>query len=222
MKISEVYDRYLLKVEKNSTNDNISTDKQRFLELFNIYSIVFTEYIYGLKNEESMRYIQNLLVKELNINKGNKHKDHYSFLLPENYLLYSSAFALGSKGECENRRIDLPIEVLDIEKDLYYNDSNTSPSFEYRESFITIASNNINVFYTDFSVNSLILSYYRYPKKYTLTDPNNPESDFEDEEVKDFDEKSINKILSATASGFDINNNSERWQLHNIFAKKSL
>ena len=112
--------------------------------------------------------------------------------------------------------------MLDIEKDLYYNDSNTSPSFEYRESFITIASNNVNVFYTDFSVNSLILSYYRYPKKYTLTDPNNPESDFEDEEVKDFDEKSINKILSATASGFDINNNSERWQLHNIFAKKSL
>jgi len=222
MKISEVYDRYLLKVEKNSTNDNISTDKQRFLELFNMYSISFTEYIYGLKNEESMRYIQNLLVKELNINKGKKEIDHFSFELPKDYLLYSSAFALGSKGECLNRKIDLPLEVLDIEKDLYYNDSNTSPSFEYRESFITIGSNSVNVFYTDFTVNSLILSYYRYPTKHSLTDPNNPESDFDDNQEVDFDEKAINRILSATASGFDINNNSERWQIHNIFAKKSL
>ena len=222
MKISEVYDRYLLKVEKNSTNDNISTDKQRILELFNMYSISFTEYIYGLKNEESMRYIQNLLVKELNINKGKKEMDHFSFKLPKDYLLYSSAFALGSKGECLNRKIDLPLEVLDIEKDLYYNDSNTSPSFEYRESFITIGSNSVNVFYTDFTVNSLILSYYRYPTKHSLTDPNNPESDFDDNQEVDFDEKAINRILSATASGFDINNNSERWQIHNIFAKKSL
>ena len=49
-----------------------------------------------------------------------------------------------------------------------------------------------------------------------------PESDFDDNQEVDFDEKAINRILSATASGFDINNNSERWQIHNIFAKKSL
>ena len=37
MKASEIYDRYILKAEKNSINDNISTDRQRFIEIYNEY-----------------------------------------------------------------------------------------------------------------------------------------------------------------------------------------
>ena len=89
-------------------------------------------------------------------------------------------------------------------------------------SYIQDNTGGLAIFYTDFSVDSTIISYYRYPKKLTLTDPNNPESQFDDSFEADFDEKSINKIISATVSGFDINNNSERWQLNNVFAKKNL
>ena len=105
---------------------------------------------------------------------------------------------------------------------MYLADENTKPSFEYRESFYTIASGNINVYYTDFDIDSTILSYYRYPKKIRLINPENPESDFDDSFDVDFDEKSINKIISATVAGFDMNNNSDRWQMNNIFAKKDL
>ena len=36
---SQLYDRYILKAEKNSVNDNISTDRQRFVEIYNEYQI---------------------------------------------------------------------------------------------------------------------------------------------------------------------------------------
>lgn len=222
MKASQVYDKYILKSEKNAINDNISTDKQRFVEQYNEWQIRFSEYIYDSKNEDDFRYIQSLLVLNHNIKDSNKYKEFYSFKLPENYFDLSSAYVLGSKGNCNNKKIDLPIEVNDINKDFHLSDEFTKPSFEYRESIFTIANNNVNVYYTDFTITSLILSYYRYPKKLRLQNPENPESDFDDSFDVDFDDKAINKIISATVSGFDINNNSDRWQINNMFSKKDL
>ena len=222
MNTSEAYDRYLIKTEKNSTNDNISTDKQRFVEQYNEYQIRFLEYFYDRKNTDDFRYIESLLIPAKRLDKSDRKSEYYSFNLPNNYFNLSSVYALGSKGNCKNKKIDLLIELNDINKDFYLSDEFSRPSFEYRESLYTIASNNVNVYYTDFNIDSLILSYYRYPKKLRLQNPDNPESYFDDSFELDFDEKSINRIISATAGGFDINNNSDRWQLHNNFSKKDL
>ena len=62
MKTSEAYDRYILKSEKNGTNDNVSTDRQRFVESYNEWQIRYTEYMYDLKNEDDFRYIESLLI----------------------------------------------------------------------------------------------------------------------------------------------------------------
>lgn len=222
MKASELYDRYILKAEKNGVNDNISTDKRRFVENYNEFAIRYTEYVYDLKNEDDFRYIESLLVRDKIIKDFVKGKETFSFKLPDNYFDLSSVYALGSKGSCKNKKIDLPIEARDIEVGLYMMDENTKPSFEYRESFYTIGGGAVNVYYSDFSIDSISLSYYRYPKKIRLQNPDNPESDFDDSFDVDFDEKSINKIISAAVSGFDINNNSERYQIQNHFAKNDL
>ena len=222
MKTSELYDRYILKSEKNSTNDGISTDRQRFVELYNEWQIRFLEYYYDLKNEDDFRYIESLLILDHKIKDSKKSREFYSFELPNNYFDLSSVYALGSKGNCKNKKIDLLIEVNDINKDIYLSDENTKPSFEYRESIYTVASKNVNVYYDDFHIDSLILSYYRYPKKLRLQNPDNPESDFDDSFDIDFDDKSINRIISATVGGFDVNNKSDRWQLNNNFSKKDL
>lgn len=222
MKTSEAYDRYILKAEKNAVNDGISTDKRRFIELYNEFQIRYFEYIYDKKNEDDFRYIESLLIPEFKISNPTKSKETYSFKLPDNYLDFSSVYALGSKGSCINKRIDLPKEINDIDKSVFMIDADTMPHFGYRESFYTIGSGNVNVFYTDFSLETLYLSYYRYPKKLKLLNPNNPESDFDDSFDIDFDDKSINKIISAAVSGFDVNNNSERWQINNLFAKQDI
>lgn len=222
MTASEAYDKYIIKVEKNSTNDNISTDRQRFAEIYNEFQIRFVEYIYDSKNEDDFRYIESLLVLNKKLTEYSKHKDFNSFKLPKDYFDYSSAYALGSKGNCKNKKIELPIEINDINRTHYLTDENTKPSFEYRESLYMIGSNSINVFFSDFDINSVMLSYYRYPRQILLENPNNPESNFDDTYTLDFDDKAINRIISAAASGFDINNGSERWQINNLFAKKDL
>jgi hypothetical protein len=222
MKTSQVYDRYIIKAEKNGTNDNISTDKMRFVETCNEYYLRYFDYIYDSKNEDDFRNIQSLLIPNKKIEKSKKERDFYSFDLPDNYLNLSSVFALGSKGNCKNKQIDLLYEINDIERAYYLSDDFTSPSFEYREAPYMIGADAINVFYTDFSIDSIYLSYYRLPKKLRLQNPDNPESDFDDSFDVDFDENAINKIISASVAGFDLNNNSERAALNNAFAKQDL
>lgn len=222
MKASEVYDRFIIKSEKNGTNDNVSTDRLRFIENINEYYIRYSEFIYDSKNEDDFRNIQSLLIKNKKIEKSKKEKDFYAFDLPDNYFDFSSAFALGSKGNCNEQKIDLIYEIKDIERSNYLVDEFVNPSFEYRESPYMIGGNAINVFYTDFTIDSIYLSYYRYPLKLRLQNPDNPESDFDDSFDIDFDEKSINKIISAAVAGFDLNNNSDRWALNNAFSKKDL
>ena len=106
MKAIEAYDRYILKSEKNSTNDYISTDKMRFAEAYNEWQIRFTEYIYDMKNEDDFRYIESLLVKEHKLINKIKDRESFSFDLPDNYFDLSSVYALGSKGKCKNKKID--------------------------------------------------------------------------------------------------------------------
>lgn len=222
MNTSDVYDRFILKAEKNSVNDGISTDKRRFVELYNEYQIRYLEYIYDKKNEDDFRYIESLLVKNKKLIDSKVDTEMTSFELPKNYFDFSSAYALGSKGSCLNKKIDLFYEIKDIERNFYVADEFTKPSFEYREAPYMIGGGDVNVFHGDMSINSLILSFYRYPHSLRLQNPDNPESEFDDNIELDFDEKSINKIVTAAVSGFDINNNSERWQINNVFAKKDL
>lgn len=218
MKASEAYEKYIVKSEKNSTNDGLSTDKGRFVILFNEYQNRFVEYTYEKKNEDDIRYIQKLLVEPQPLQYKTKNKNYYSFELPEDYFDFSNVYSKASKGNCVNKSMDL-FEIKDSSRNLILSDEFTSPSFEYRESPFIISNDEIKVFVTDFQVDSVILSYYRYPKQIKLSNPNNPESPLDDSYDLDFDDKVIDRIISASVGGFDINNNSERWQLHNMSSK---
>lgn len=222
MKASEAYERYLIKSEKNSINDGLSTDKGRFVILYNEHQNRFVEYIYEKKNEDDIRYIQSLLVESFPIKNSGKIDDFYLFNLPKDYFDLASVYAKGSKDHCVNKKIRLFDEIKDFNRNHILSDEYTSPSFEYREAPYLIANNNVKVFTSDFKIDSIVLSYYRYPIQIKLLDSNNPESNFDDSFDLDFDDKVINRIISASVGGFDINNNSERWQLHNLSAKTEL
>lgn len=221
MKASEAYEKYLIKSEKNSINDGLSTDKGRFVILYNEFSNRFTEYTYEKKNEDDIRYIQSLLIESPPIKFKTKENNNYLFELPKDYFDFSNVYGKASKNKCINKSIDL-YEMKDFNRNYILSDEFTSPSFEYREAPFTFSDNHIKVFTSDFTIDSIILSYYRYPKKIRLLNPDNPESDFDDSFELDFDDKVVDRIISAAVGGFDINNNSERWQLHNLSSKTEL
>lgn len=213
MTATQAYDKYLIKAEKNSVNDGISTDKGRFVILYNEHQNRFIENIYERKGNEDIRYIQALLVESKPIKNSGKKNNYYKFELPVDYFNFSNVYAKATKKTCVNKQIDL-YEIKDTSRNYILSDEFTSPSFEYREAPFTFSDNMIKVFTSDFEVDSIILSYYRYPKQITQVDPENPESELDDSFELDFDDKVIDRIISDTVSGFDINNNSERFQLH--------
>ena len=221
MRASEAYEKYLIKSEKNSINDGLSTDKGRFVILYNEFENRFIEYTYEKKNEDDLRYIQSLLVESAPIKFKTKKNNHYLFELPKDYFDFSNVYGKASKNKCINKSIDL-YEMKDFDRNYILSDEFTSPSFEYREAPFTFSDNHIKVFTSDFIVDSVILSYYRYPKQIRLLNPDNPESQLDDSFELDFDDKVIDRIISAAVGGFDINNNSERWQLHNLSSKTEL
>ena len=221
MTASEAYEKFLIKSEKNSVNDGLSTDKGRFVKIYNEYQNRFVEYTYEKKNEDDLRYIQSLLIESNNIQKKGKEKNYYYFELPKDYFDLSTVYGKGSKNKCVNKHIDL-FEIKDFDRNQVLSDEFTSPSFEYREAPYIISDNTIKTFVTDFSVDDIVLSYYRYPKQITQLDPDNPESQLDDSFKLDFDDKVIDRIISATVGGFDLNNNSDRWQLHNVTSKTEL
>lgn len=222
MVASQAYDKFILKSERNSTNDNVSTDPQRFVELYNEAQIRFTEHFYNRKADDDLRYIQSLLVLDKRLAQFKKSRENYSFELPGNYFDFSSAYALGSRGDCENQKLTLIREVDDFNRPLYMTDEFVKPDFNYRETIYNIGGGNINVFYDKFNIDAVIISYYRYPRPLRLQNPDNPESPLDDSFQLDFDDKVINRIISAAVSGHDLNNSSERWQLNNAMSKVDL
>lgn len=220
MKPSEAYEKYLVKSEKNGTNDGLSTDKGRFILLYNEFQNRFTEFIYERKNEDDLRQIQTLLVNDKKI-VGSRNGDHFLFPLYFDYFEHSSLSVFGSKDTCTKKPFEVLTEIKDLEKDKYLSSPNYIPSFEYRETLYSFTSDNVKVYTTDFDIPYILHTYYRYPKKIQLIDQYNPESDFIETEL-DFDDKVIDRIISASVGGFFLNDSSEAWQLHNLQSKTEI
>lgn len=219
-KIELAYESYLLKVEKNAVNDGISTSRDRFVIAFNEAQNKFTEFTLQNRKVDDVRYIEHLLILDKKILTSSKTSDHYNFPLPKDYLDIATVRGLGSQDTCKGQKLDL-FEVQTENLPDILNDEDNKPSFKWREAPYTIASNLVNV-YTDntFSVDEILLSYYRYPTQIALIDPYNPESNFDETIVIDWDAKSLDRIISLTAGEFDMNINNPRFQLQNTRAQK--
>lgn len=215
MVASEAYRRFIIKSEENSTNDVVTVSKDRFVELMNEAYIRRIEYIYEHKNDDELRAIQSLLVDDKPLTESVKHADHQNFKLPTDFLLFSNVWGLASKGECYNQKLDL-FEIKDLDRNVLLNDEFHSPSFLYREAPYNFSSNNLRVFTTDFTIDKVYLSYYRYPRKLRLINPNNPESPLDDSFQLDLDEKEINRIITLAVKEFDINNSNQRFEINQL------
>lgn len=215
MKASEVYTRYIIKAEENGTNDVVTVSKDRFVQTINEAYIRITEYFYEKKNDDDFRYLQPLLVDDKPIQKSSKHSDHIIFDLPDDYLNFSNVWGVGSNKTCSNQKFDL-FEIKDLDRNVILNDEFNSPSFKYREAPFNFANNTIRVFVDGFSIDKIYLSYYRYPRKLQLIDPENPESQLDDSYELDYDEKVINRIVDLALKEFDTNNSNERFQVNQM------
>lgn len=211
MTTKQFYESFIIKINESATTDNLSCDKGRFVVLANNVTNRLIESFLDRRFEDDIRYIQKILVDDYKVSSSTFHLDHQDFPLPENYFDFSNAYALASKGECKKQKIDL-FEIKDENRNNIMTDEFSKPSFKFREAPFNIASDKIKVYTAkDFSVDDLILSYYRYPVQIGLVNPEDPESDFNNKNPE-FDDKFMNRVISLCASEFYLNTDDGKFQ----------
>jgi len=215
--IEEVKERYLIKAEKNGTNDNIATDNYRFCLNFNESQNKFLTLHLQNRGIDDVRYIQNFLVLDKKIPPLNTSEDKVNFKLPENYFDLSSARAKAKTESCTDL-IDLFEIQTENLNEIMFNEF-LKPSFAWREAPYTVNSNNLSIYTDNFKIENLLLNYYRYPNQIKLVDSENPESGFDNIQIE-WDDKSLDDIISLMVFNFDINEGSPRYQLQTLRIQK--
>jgi hypothetical protein len=216
--IEQARERYLTKAEKNGTNDGITTDNYRFCLLFNEAQNKFITLHLQNRGIDDVRYIQKFLVLDKKIPYTSITEDKYDFNLPEDYFDYSDVRAIATKGGCTRKISCVEIQTENL-NEILQSEFN-KPSFEYEETVCTVNSDKLSIYTDGFTVSNILLNYYRYPNQIKLIEEENPESDFDNSLPIEWDDKSLDDIISLMVFNFDINENNPRYQLQSIRAQK--
>jgi len=201
MTIEQAYITFLQEVNRNSTEDNIDVDKSRFVLMFNKIQGKFVEWVLEKRNEDELRDIQNLLVLDKPLANGIENENHKDFPLPDNYFDHSSLQVFGSKASCKDKKI-FSFEVKNDNVDEYLADCFNEPSFEYRETFYTLSSNTVSIYFSKFDITIAKLSYYRYPVQVDIDGYINLDNNQSTNIDPEFSDRTVNRIITAMSKDF--------------------
>lgn len=215
--IEAAKERYRIKAEKNGTNDNITTDNYRFCLNFNESQNKFLTLALQNRGVDDIRYIQKFLILDKSIPPKNTSENKVNFPLPEDYFDLSSARAKAQSEGCQDLLELVEIQTENI-NEIMFNEY-LKPSFNWREAPYTVNSDSLSIYIDDFTIDSLLLNYYRYPNQIKLQDIEDPESAFADIEIE-WDDKSLDDIISIMVANLDMNENNPRFQINTMRAQK--
>jgi hypothetical protein len=218
MTIEQAKERYLIKSEKNGTNDGITVDNLRFCLIFNESQEKFMTLHLQNRGIDDVRYIQKFLVLDKKIPYTSKTQDKYNFKLPSDYFDLADVRAKAKKENCEDTMYLFEIQTENLSEIL--QDEFNKPSFEWREAPYTVNSDMLSIYTDNFSIQTILLNYYRYPNQIRLIDEENPESGFDESLPIEWDDKSLNDIISLMVANLDMNENNPRFQTNIIRTQK--
>lgn len=160
MTSTETYKRFELKLNSLANSDNVDISPGEYVLIYNEQQTKWYESKFRGRRTD----VQLLAERDLPLTLVTTTDDFVEYSLPTNYLEYISTYCKTSRGICTDRRMRT-FPVIDLSnKELYLRDDYNKPSFDYSETFTTIASDKMQVYKTDFSIDSVFLTYYRFPK----------------------------------------------------------
>lgn len=205
MKIEEAYIRFVDIVNRNMTNNNVNVDKIRFIFLFNSASIKYLSWILEKRNEDDIRQIAPFLILDSELKVSDKQFQFNKYELPKDYFDLANVSVFATKGSCVNQKL-FTFEVKSEDTEELLSDENNKPSFDYRETFYLTASNELVVYKEKFDIESVLLAYYRYPKKVDIEGYFKEDGTASVNVDPEFSERAIEKILLIMAKDFTATN----------------
>lgn len=213
MTIQEAYIQFLNLVNRNATNNRTNVDKPRFVLLFNDIQNRYVEWMLDKRNEDSIRNIQKILVKDLKLSLIDSKENISRYALPTNYFDFANISASAKTDCCEEDNILLyEVKSEDVEEKLV--DTNHQPSFPWRESFYHLAEDSVVLYKKEFEYKNVLLSYYRYPVQIDIEGYFNLDKSASVSIDPEFDDKVVKRILLAMAKEFSaINSETQEYQM---------
>lgn len=212
MTIQETYIEFLSMVNRNATNNRTNVDKPRFVMLYNRIQNKYVEWVLEKRNEDAIRDIQKILVKNFPVTQVESKETYTKYGLPSNYFNFSNITAKANSECCDpDNMLLFEVKSEDVEEKLV--DTNNEPSFPYRESFYHFSEDSVVLYKKDFEYSEVLLTYYRYPIQVDISGyifQGNPSVDIDPE----FDDKVVERILIAMSKEFSaINTDTAEYQL---------
>jgi len=202
------------RLNKLASDDYDNVQDWQIVEAFNKGSVDWSRrQLHGSNSkqtgdEQTKRRIDDLqiLLREFDLNMVKKDLYYGSANFPLNYFEYKRVSFKGKTKCCEsNKFVVYLVEEANI--DLYLKDPNLKPSFDWGETFITMANNEIKIYTNnEFEVIDAKLQYYKQPTRIEFQGITNPytglvstvdvESEFKDDIVELLIDECV-KILSG-------------------------
>lgn len=215
MTILETYKRFQLKVNSLTNSDNVDISPGEFILIYNEQQNKWYESKFkGRSTKFVIDDVQTLASRDAPLTQVGTNADYLEYDLPDDYLDYINSHAIAERvitwqdSSCKTqtqtctRRMRC-FQVMLPNKELYLRDQYNNPSFDASETFITVSSDKLQVYKTDFSLSSVFLTYYRYPKAvdiagYTKIDQT-PSTNIDPELVDEY----VNEIIDWCATEVD-------------------
>jgi hypothetical protein len=159
MTSEQLYLEFKILLNKNGRFTNVDYPKSNFVVLFNReQERWYSQTISKKKDSDDITDIQNLLVKkELEFSGASSNYNSYD--LPSDWFQYALFQAYATNG-CTKlinaRRVNKIKNLNEILTNEY-----SSPSFEWEETIYVINDNKVDVYFSDFSISSVIMYYYK-------------------------------------------------------------
>ena len=215
MTVYDAYEQFLKLVNKNNINDNVGVSKYNFITLFNSSQNKFVDSVLERLNQKDRRLIQRLLETDKKLSNKKAGERQTTVDLPKDYFEFVNIDAYATNDSCKKQRM-LMVEVKSENINHLLADSNSKPSFKYREGIYVIAQSKVILYKDDFEYSDVYLDYYRKPVQididgYVKAD-GKPSTNIDPE----FEDREINRILLIAAKDFNLNNeNLEKFQADN-------
>jgi len=152
------YIKFLLKINKGSTEFNISCDKARYVLLINECKNRWVEKHIKSKDSVLIESLQEI-VETVEFNSGSVKDNYIEYQLEKDFYESISVQCNVEKNECKKRLFSR--EVKNQNLNFFEFDENLKPDFNFEWTFHQIKGNKLIVYKSDFSVDKTIFNYYK-------------------------------------------------------------
>lgn len=195
----------LEKGNKNFTNGTIALDRARAVYLFNEEMNKFVEWTLQKKSNTNVQDIQQLLsTKSLTL--GSSTETYDMFTLPKDFFSFVNISKLTASGQ---GYFSVPMLGYQAKPENIHEllvDENNKPSIKHRETPYTLEGNAIKVYKDNFKIDTLGITYYRYPRQFNLEGYITEDNQNSFNSDPEFEDRIVDRIISMCITSFDINN----------------